>query len=886
MAHNRDKLDDEQSLPAGISSSAPDIPRSGFRSGLASAIRRPHSLVGWGIVADLLLLIAIFAAIYTVEIALRESDEKLNSHVQHLRAFEEVENSLSRAEWAFRGYLLYREPQFLEERNLALTRLDKALADVQRAGMEQDERKTLQDVAMLVDKRKEVFAEIETPMREGEPLTASERHGYAHKALALIDRLKDAELGKIHASHESEDQTFRLATFALIGSALAGFVLVFLGQVSYSRRVREHESFERMLFELTDSLPGAVYRYRYFPKSNRGRFEFVSRNCELLRGLSRESILRDPGVARQTLSPAYRERLIALIQEHARTLLPIRWDFEAQVPGRGERWFRITGQPVREADGSVIFNNHWEDVTEEKEMEARLHQAVATANAASRAKTSFLATMSHEIRTPMNAMLGMLELMSLGALDAKQRKRLEVVRDSSTALLGIIDDILDFSKVEAGRIELNPAPTSLRQVVDRVLNVHRGSARSKGLSLKGGVDERISDALMVDSLRLQQILNNLVSNAIKFTPSGSVDVRAEFATRDDLFETIRLSVTDSGVGISAEDRERLFEPFTQGAGVARVAGGTGLGLSICQRLAKLMGSRIEVQSRVNEGTTMQFELRLRMTVPSEIGPSRSAAKPMFVPRRLCSPEEARRRGTLLLIVDDHPVNCLVMQEQARRAGFAAEVACDGNEALAIWEKGGIGAILTDISMPGMSGYQLASEIRKREGSGQRRRTAIVACTANAMSGEADNCLAAGMDDYLAKPITIAQLAQTLGRWLEPHGQAENPRLARTAEEALGIDREALREITGGDSGFQAEIVERFVAQAARDADLLSQAWDGRNLARVREVAHRIKGSSLVVGARALAAAAANIEVAITAGNCDEVERLVRGLGVELSNLGG
>ncbi|HEX2545998.1 MAG TPA: MHYT domain-containing protein [Ramlibacter sp.] len=403
------------------------------------------------------------------------------------------------------------------------------------------------------------------------------------------------------------------------------------------------------------------------------------------------------------------------------------------------------------------------------------------ANAANEAKSTFLATMSHEIRTPMNGLLGMLEMLSLTKLDASQRSTLRVARESGKSLLRIIDDILDLSKIEANRMDIRPEPTRVRHLVEEVRDAFMANASSKGLVLSCRIDPRISPALMVDGLRLRQILGNLVSNAIKFTQRGEVYITADLMERAAGRDRLRFYVKDTGVGISPEDQRKLFTPYTQAdLGSSRRHGGTGLGLAISRRLAELMGGSIDMVSEPGNGTTMILDVTFGMADPAMLpalerpeGHAAMSPAPVSEPAPLVEHEPGK---PLVLVVDDHATNRLLLASQVTALGYSVESAGNGAEALALWKTGRFSLVLTDCNMPVMSGYDLARSIRDLESARPGARCPIVACTANAMNDEVDHCAEAGMDAYLVKPMDLGTLMDELTRWLPLHGMGK-PRLA-------------------------------------------------------------------------------------------------------------
>jgi len=527
------------------------------------------------------------------------------------------------------------------------------------------------------------------------------------------------------------------------------------------------------------------------------------------------------------------------------------------------------------------------EIAARAEVERALVAAKEAADTANRAKSTFLATMSHEIRTPMNGVLGMIELLSMTKLDAEQRTTLEVVHESAKSLLRIIDDILDFSKIEAAKLEIRPEVVSIKEVVEGVRDIYSGNASSKGLLIKVSVDARISPAVVVDPLRLRQILNNFVSNALKFTSKGAIEVKAELIQRGDGEDKVRFSVKDTGIGISAENQQRLFQPFSQADGdTTRRYGGTGLGLVICRRLADIMGGSIEMASELGKGTTMILTLSLPIADPKALlkvdqaRPRDLLSTTTRMRRMAPDVAQAEREGTLVLLVDDHPTNRLLLMRQVHALGYAAESAENGVEALDQWKSGRFAMLITDCNMPEMDGYELARTIRRLESENRGKRIPIIACTANALGGDAENSFSAGMDDVLVKPVEMTQLLKKLDQWLPIPDAAGAPldrvgkpsdMAAPDAGAATPVDRSVLAAISGGDEAAERGILRDFRRANDEDAATLKQALAKSDLPQVTRATHRIKGASRTIGAMGLASVCERIEHASRTNDWKTVE---------------
>lgn len=597
---------------------------------------------------------------------------------------------------------------------------------------------------------------------------------------------------------------------------------------------------------------------------------YVSPSYEQVWGRSRDSLYQNPMSWEEAIHPDDLEHARSLFARQMQGEL-VESEYRIRTPNGDEKWIRDSAYPVRDQVGQLVrVVGVAEEITGQKHREAALIRAREGADSANLEKSRFLATMSHEIRTPMNGVLGMIQLLLDTNLTSEQREHADVAQTSGQVLLALIDDILDLSKIEAGKITLENLNFDLGHTITHVVQLLLIQASAKGLHIHSRVSPEIPPFLRGDAHRLRQVLTNLAANAVKFTELGEVRLEAELECCDENAVTIRFTITDTGIGIRPDQIATIFSPFVQAdTSTTRKYGGTGLGLTICKQLVEMMGGKIGIESHEGKGSTFWFT-----TIFEQVSkPLLTTTLPVAAGQQKPAHRVKPNRNTRILIADDNTTNWIVTRAQLKRLGYEAAAVANGAEAVEALLGGEYDLVLMDCEMPIMDGYEATRRIRASSGF----KIPIIAITANAMSGDRDKCIQTGMNDFISKPVDLQRLAEVLAKWCpEPEAQrAVQPAVHASPEQASDVfDSEALLKRVMGEREIACAVLSAFVADVPSQLSNLRRLLGEADGPSARIEAHALKGAAATISAARLRAIALAMEIAANAGELNHVGDLL------------
>jgi PAS domain S-box-containing protein len=640
----------------------------------------------------------------------------------------------------------------------------------------------------------------------------------------------------------------------------------YMGHVGLSADITERKRAEHALQQSEEKfrqLTENIHEVFWMMTPTADEMLYISPAYEQVWGRTCESLYRSPMSWIESIHP---DDLKTAHEQFGRQIQGETLDSEYRIltPDGEEKWICDRAFPIRDDAGNLVrVVGIAEEITVRKRYEQELIQAREEADAANFAKSRFLANMSHEIRTPMNGVIGMIQLLQQTDLTAEQSRYASVVQISGKVLLALIDDILDLSKIEAGKITLERLDFDLRRTIEDVVEILSVQASAKGVYLHFHVDGEIPRILRGDALRLRQMLTNLSANAIKFTERGEVSLKVELLSRLEDKTSVRFSVTDTGIGIKPNEIKALFSPFVQAdVSTTRKYGGTGLGLAICKQLAEMMGGTIGVESQEGKGSTFWFTAFFGAASAGK----QEAAAPARATKSPGPGLPAPQRTAHILVAEDNATNRIVALAQLKKLGYRADAVANGVEAVEAVATGRYGLVLMDCQMPVMDGFEATRLIRA---TASHAGLPIVALTANAMSADRERCMTAGMSDYLAKPVELGQLAEKLEIWLAAEGQenaapaAGEPSSPRT--DAI-FDEAALMRRLMDDRPLAGLVLKGCLNDLPGQLASLNRLLEAGDSAGLRLQAHTLKGAAATIAADGLSAIAREMETAARDGN--------------------
>ncbi|MCH5598817.1 response regulator [Niabella ginsengisoli] len=770
---------------------------------------------------------------------------------------QDVLNAIQDVQSAYRGYIITNDSSFLKSFDIANRFLQARISSLKSMPMTYTQRNLLDSISSLALEQKQFAFSIIVKRRYVSFLEAwnflnsREENRLVNKLRYSVLKFTNAEKNLQSAKLKRENDNFNKVIYVVVISVIAAVLIILLTliyiRIIYQRLVNTEQLLlksQLRLESILDKLPVGVIIVN--TKSN----EYHANNKAVV--LLNEQLLPDGNVFEShdkintlegVLKPELRDKLFISHAIHGEENIGFN-ETTINVDDR-EVPFRVSAIPVyNEKEQLEYAISVFDDISNIKQFENELIEAKKLVEESLRLKQSFLSNMSHEIRTPINAILGFAELLGKRDIGSEENEYVRIIRSAGENLLRLLNDILDFSKLESNMMVFEEHPVSIDGILNSICNLYLPKARNKGITLNYECDANVPEVIVGDPVRLTQVITNIVGNAIKFTPKGSVLIFAKLISTTDTQSIIEFKIKDSGIGISKDKLSRVFKRFEQaGSETTRLYGGTGLGLSIAKHIVQSQGGAISVTSELGVGSIFSF------TMPFAKYDSENSVnkKPVESVTDLSFLEDLR-----ILLVEDNTLNIKLINGIFLGTNVKVDVAETGGQAVEKVKDSFYDIILMDIELPDMNGYETTRIIRKD----LKIQLPIIALTAHVLAGEKERCLEAGMNDYLTKPVNTRQLFEKINalitrefglKQLAEEKLAVNtlPSQKLFSTENTVVDLSYLRELSDNNKEFEKEVIELFLSQVPSQMQELEEAIDHRNYSEIKMLAHKLKSSTAV-----------------------------------------
>lgn len=816
----------------------------------------------------ILTSLGIYANLNTIRY--KQSMKDVNHSGVVITQSQDILTAIQDVQSAYRGYIITNDSSFLKSFDIASRILHTRTSSISKMAVSKEQRMLLDTISNLVKEQRELAYSILVKRKYISFLSAwnllnsSEESRITNKlryyVLKFINLEKVVQAQKLKKENENFNKVIYILTLSVIAA-----VLITLSTLIYIRKIFERlVNTEALLLKsqlrletILDKLPiGVIIVNKYNNEYHANNKAIILLDEHLSTEDKAVEMMNGPHTFSGALNPELRDKL--LITNAIRGEENIGFN-ETVIEVNGKNTpFRVSAIPLYNEKNELEYAiSVFDDISNIKQFENELIEAKKLVEESLKLKESFLSNMSHEIRTPINAILGFAELLDKRDLGTQENEYIRIIRSAGENLLRLLNDILDFSKLESNMMVFEEHPVSIDGILNSIVNLFLPKAKNKGLTLVYECDKNIPEMVVGDPVRLTQVITNIVGNAIKFTPKGSVLIFAHHISTDKEYTTIRFDIKDSGIGISKDKLAKVFRRFEQaGVETTRFYGGTGLGLSIAKHIVESQGGKISVTSELGIGSVFSF------TMPFKNYDASKASNNITLIESI--DDLSFLEHLKILLVEDNLLNIKLINGIFLGSNVAMDIAETGKQTIEKLKENSYDLILMDIELPDMNGYDITRLIRRE----LKLQIPIIALTAHALAGEKERCLESGMNDYLTKPVNTKQLFEKIGtyvsspssnkeRGVKDHVMVEHKvtkvspvqKLFSTNQSV--VDLNYLHELSDNNKEFEKEVIELFLQQAPQQLEELDKAVNNKDYPTIKMIAHKLKSSTAVTIGRSL-----------------------------------